>query len=52
MEKARKYPELNLNSPFAVIDQKLDKMGRLKKRYGIGDETAPINPWGYGHLTN
>jgi len=51
MEKARKYPELNLNSPFAAIDQKLDKMGRLKKRYGVGDESVPINPWGYGHLS-
>lgn len=50
MEKGRKYPELNLNSPFAAVDQKLDKMGRLKKTFGVGDESKPINPWGYNHL--
>jgi len=51
-ERARKYPELNLNNPFAQVEEKLDKMGRLKKKYGIGDKTKPIDPWGYGHLVN
>mmetsp|Transcript_116580 Transcript_116580/g.324888 ORF Transcript_116580/g.324888 Transcript_116580/m.324888 type:complete len:272 (+) Transcript_116580:79-894(+) len=47
--KGRRHPGMNLPDPFAGIQEAMDKKAKVYKRMGVGDENAPVSPWGYGY---